>query len=46
MDYINKNVPMKRFASPEEISNLCLFLTKKSQNLSLVRSFQSMEDKV
>jgi len=29
MNYIKKNVPMKRFASPEEISNLCLFLSEK-----------------
>ncbi len=29
MNYIKKNVPMKRFASPEEVSNLCLFLSEK-----------------
>lgn len=29
MNYITKNVPMQRFAKPEEVSSLCLFLTEK-----------------
>ena len=29
MEYIHKNVPMKRFGSPDEIANTVLFLSSE-----------------